>query len=920
MKRKTPGVPREGGERAPRLPPPVPETPDARGFYVQKKDITEHGYIPGCRGCEAVRKGAKRAVAHNSECRKRIFDEVGKQAAEKHRVARFEDRMAGRLERRIEFEEEQEKKKPKVEMLPLEDKKDEVVPAGREKRVEPESPSASVGSPSGSPSKRWKADGHMKYKRVAETPLEELDERAASGSAEAEVVPAQASAAVPDVPPVISSNAVSVADVVVAEKKGATDGGGDVSSIDWGAYETVDTSTVKWREISSLDYAARRLESRRLELGSVDVAEVFSPPRFVARAGILGLSPGFSVDLSTKKPILGKENEYWDLNRAEDRKDLNYLIEKEQPFLLTGSPRCDPFSVLQNISKHRERGPDHELRRRQGEEHLDYSVELYKKQMDDGRYFLHEHPAGADSWDRDSVVGLQNLDGVYTVSGPMCCWNMAIGSSKKGRGKVYKMTRWITNSREIAKVLDKYCTNRRGGPIHRHVPLVGGIARLCEAYPLELVDAVLEGLKKQMLSDRAISSIELHASGPVPTEPLFDEKTMSEMAGEVMDYYDDISGEKLPYDLVVKARQEEINWVRSIGFYDKVPRAVALQRGVRPLQVRWVDVNKGDRSHYKVRSRIVGKELKSKTREALLAHELFSATPPWETVKGLFSLLVTDLPAAMTGGEPLVMCVYDISRAHFMPAVEREIYIELPDEDKLDGDGDVVGRLKRNMYGCRDASHGWMKDWQALLASGGYQVGEANPALFFNEDKFSRGAVHGDDFYVLGPKFAIDDMKELLGSKYQMREAHRLGFSEGCVRSATVLNRVVELGESDGRKWVRIEPDKRHVELIWRAVGMNSKSNGVTTPSIKPTDEQAHQLQFSPELPAAQASQYRSAVMRASFLSQERSDLSETVKRLAQGMSKVRLAHWEMLKRMARYLSGGGVPSAEDARPHLHMR
>ena len=378
-----------------------------------------------------MRKGAKRAVAHNSECRKRIFDEVGKQDAEKHRVERFEDRMAGRLERRIEFEEEQEKKKSKVEMLPLEDKKDDVLPAGREKRVEPESPSASVGSPSGSPSKRWKADGHMKYKRVAETPLEELDERAASASAEAEVVPAQASAAVPDVPPVISSDAVSVEDVMVAEKKGATEGGGDISSIDWGAYETVDMSTVKWREISSLDYASRRLESRRLELGSVDVAEVFSPPRFVARAGILGLSPGFSVDLSTKKPILGKENEYWDLNRAEDREDLNYLIEKEQPFLLTGSPRCDPFSVLQNISKHREHGPDHELRRRQGEEHLDYTDELYKKQMSDGRYFLHEHPAGADSWDRDSVVGLQKLEGVYTVSGPMCCWNMAIGSSRK---------------------------------------------------------------------------------------------------------------------------------------------------------------------------------------------------------------------------------------------------------------------------------------------------------------------------------------------------------------------------------------------------------------------------------------------------------------------------------------------------------
>eukprot|EP00435_Cladocopium_sp_Y103_P057769 s324_g20.t1 len=42
--------------------------------------------------------------------------------------------------------------------------------------------------------------------------------------------------------------------------------------------------------------------------------------------------------------------------------------------------------------------------------------------------------------------------------------------------------------------------------------------------------------------------------------------------------------------------------------------------------------------------------------------------------------------------------------------------------------------------------------------------------------------------------------------------------------------------------------------------------------------------------------------MRARFLAQERSDIAESVKRLAQGMSKPRVAHWEMLKRLARYL------------------
>ena len=132
--------------------------------------------------------------------------------------------------------------------------------------------------------------------------------------------------------------------------------------------------------------------------------------------------------------------------------------------------------------------------------------------------------------------------------------------------------------------------------------------------------------------------------------------------------FDDISGEELPADLVAAARQEEISWVRSIGLYEKVPRSVALSRGFNVLPVRWVDVNKGDKNNYKVRSRIVGKELKVKTREALLAHELFSATPPWETVKALFSLLVTDANEKFNPDrKEQVMGVYDISRAHFMP-------------------------------------------------------------------------------------------------------------------------------------------------------------------------------------------------------------------------------------------------------------
>lgn len=180
------------------------------------------------------------------------------------------------------------------------------------------------------------------------------------------------------------------------------------------------------------------------------------------------------------------------------------------------------------------------------------------------------------------------------------------------------------------------------------------------------------------------------------------------------------------------------------------------------------------------------------------------------------------------------------------------------------------------MYGCRDASHGWMLDWQEFLKGAGYKVGVANPSLFYNynESANARGAVHGDDFIVCGPRKALDEMNQLLKSKYSVRESHRLGFSEGCTRSATVLNRVIilDLGDS-GRKFVQFELGQRHVDLIVQSAGINVNSNAVATPSIKPTDVQAEQLQRSAELSPKDATVYRSAVMRAAFLAQDRPDI-----------------------------------------------
>ena len=157
------------------------------------------------------------------------------------------------------------------------------------------------------------------------------------------------------------------------------------------------------------------------DMSSVDVMEVFSPPRFTAAAPKFGLKPGIAVDLSTCRPSDGIG---WDLLRPGDQAELDRIIEHDEPQLLTGSPRCDPFSVLQWLNKGRV--PQEKIDRslHEGRVGLKVACRAYKKQYDAGRFFLHEHPTYASSWKESCVAELLKLPDVYYAQWPMCRFDM----------------------------------------------------------------------------------------------------------------------------------------------------------------------------------------------------------------------------------------------------------------------------------------------------------------------------------------------------------------------------------------------------------------------------------------------------------------------------------------------------------------
>ena len=153
-----------------------------------------------------------------------------------------------------------------------------------------------------------------------------------------------------------------------------------------------------------------------------------------------------------------------------------------------------------------------------------------------------------------------------------------------------------------------------------------------------------------------------------------------------------------------EARPKEIQYVRDMRVYDKIPRSLATSKGWKIIKTRWIDINKGDDANLIYRSRLVGKEFNNETMEGI-----FAGTPPLEAMRALIHEAAT-LRKGQTMRSKVVM-VNDVSRAFFEAPAVRQVCVELPEEDYTQAGriADNVGHLKMSLYGTRDAAMNWQE-------------------------------------------------------------------------------------------------------------------------------------------------------------------------------------------------------------------
>ena len=227
-----------------------------------------------------------------------------------------------------------------------------------------------------------------------------------------------------------------------------------------------------------------------------DIVEIFSPPRIAQESSLKAytgtkLKPGWSLDLTRNDP---KTGEPWDLSDKEVQSRVRKLVRECKPLFLIGSPPCTAFSSMQNANRARRDPKVVEKELKEAKEHMKFCIELYVMQLDGRRCFIHEHPAGATSWNLKETIQLLMREDVGIATFDMCQFGMV--AHKDGQEHpVQKCTRVASNSNEVLKRLRIKCPNKGGpGDKHEHISLEGTLTKAAQVYPRGFCRTICEGV------------------------------------------------------------------------------------------------------------------------------------------------------------------------------------------------------------------------------------------------------------------------------------------------------------------------------------------------------------------------------------------------------------------------------------------
>ena len=328
------------------------------------------------------------------------------------------------------------------------------------------------------------------------------------------------------------------------------------------------------------DLEAAKLYVNKIYNGKATFVEMYGQGSIVAEANknrrslnITGLN---AFDLRTLKP----DGQPWNFNVRADRKLARQMINEADPEWIIGSPPCTAFCIWNRQPNYRKM-PIEKVRQAisEGERHLRFCCSLYRRQLMHGKHFLHEHPARALSWNHPQVLSISRMAGVHLVTADQCMYGLTTPNADgDGHLPAMKSTKFLTSSIHMARQLQTRCDRS-----HVHQQLVGGRCKEAAYYPLELIRAILQGIKdtsaaaklgkeeEEEFSKTLMAISQSSSTCPVPASKKDEvrESRVPKTGGGYLSikydhwkprYTDEYTGELLPDGLVQDAMIDELNY------------------------------------------------------------------------------------------------------------------------------------------------------------------------------------------------------------------------------------------------------------------------------------------------------------------------------------------------------------------------
>lgn len=234
----------------------------------------------------------------------------------------------------------------------------------------------------------------------------------------------------------------------------------------------------------------------------------------------------------------------------------------------------------------------------------------------------------------------------------------------------------------------------------------------------------------------------------------------------------------------------------------------------------------------------------------------------------------------------------DVKSAYLNGTLEEEIYMRQPKGFAAPGAENKVCRLKKSLYGLKQAGRTWNKRIDSVLRSLHFVPIHADPCVYV----YKRDSViiiislYVDDLLLASPSLEqLTRVKAELSSSFDMEDLGEARFVLGIEITRDRLAGTLTISQG------------AYTEDVLQRFGMMD-CNSISTPM-----EVGRHLEESAAVPLnpARAKSYQSAVGALMYAAHgTRPDISFAVTTLSKFNSKPTLDHWQALKRVLRYLRG----------------